>query len=184
MTKFFHVQIKSRSLNCSFNRTLKLVRDKFWESCLLFCIVPQVFLFPELVIWCSKNYSTSVRSIVTTKISNILISLTAELVLKILGLQYSNLMNENTIELNEETLIQTFSSLAPQVQLTFVQIVLHFQTYIQSLIHPLKYEWFFKPVHLILSMISQILGFNHEYFVGFLWYFSLLVKFNYPKFIS
>ena len=56
------------------------------------------------------------------------------------------------------------------------------------MIFPLKDELFQTPIELILSMYTQIMGFNHDQgipqsFLGFLLDLSKSTLFNYPKFI-
>ena len=41
---------------------------RVYDSDLLVCIVPQVYHFPELVVWCTKHYSIDSRSVVTEKL--------------------------------------------------------------------------------------------------------------------
>ena len=54
---------------------------------------------------------------------------------------------------------------------------------------PLRVELFQTPIQLIMSMYTQIMGFNHdqgihEIFLGFLLFLSKSTLFNYPKFIA
>lgn len=57
-----------------------------WESGLPLCIVPQVFHFPELVVWCAQHFATDSNSIVTEQLSQILITISIESIIKMLGL--------------------------------------------------------------------------------------------------
>ena len=41
------------------------LRLQIWDFGLPLCIVPQVYHFPELVVWCAKHYSNESRSVVT-----------------------------------------------------------------------------------------------------------------------
>ena len=43
------------------------LRFRVWDSCLPLCIVPQVYHFPEFVVWCAKHYSNESRPVVTEK---------------------------------------------------------------------------------------------------------------------
>lgn len=54
---------------------------------------------------------------------------------------------------------------------------------------PLKAELFQTPIQLIMSMYTQIMGFNHdqgipESFLGFLLSLSEFTMFDYPKYIA
>jgi hypothetical protein len=54
---------------------------------------------------------------------------------------------------------------------------------------PLKEELFQTPIQLIMSMYTQIMGFNHDQgipksFLGFLLFLFESTLFNYPKFIA
>jgi hypothetical protein len=48
-----------------------------WESDLAKFIVPQVYHFPEFVVWCAENYVPSKRAIIST-VGSVLIELNAQ----------------------------------------------------------------------------------------------------------
>ena len=106
-----------------------------------------------------------------------------------LGLHSTNFPSQNTITLSEDVLVQKFTSLSPQHQLSFVQGIQGPEYILSALNFPLKDDLFQTPIQLILSMYSQVLGLYHdqgifEAFLGFLMFLSKLVKFDYPKFIA
>ena len=109
--------------------------------------------------------------------------------MKMLGLDFVGFPQQNTVELSEETLIQKFTSLPPQGQLTFVNSIQNPENHFQVLNYPLQTESFQKPIQLIMSMFSQIMDLSYdkgisESFMGFLIALSKSTKFNYPKFIT
>ena len=58
------------------------VRFWVWESGLPLCIVPQVYHFNKLVIWCVEHYTSDSKSIVTEQLSQIFITISRESVIK------------------------------------------------------------------------------------------------------
>lgn len=93
---------------------------RVWDSGLPLYIVPQVYHFPKLVIWCAEHYANELRSVVTEKLSQIFITVSPEEVTKMLGLHSTTFPTQNTITLLEDILVQKFTSLPPQDQLSFV----------------------------------------------------------------
>ena len=91
-----------------------------WESGLPLCIVPQVFHFPELVVWCDEQLSTDSNSIITEQLSQIIITISRESIIKMLGLHTTRFSEKNVITLLEEILVQKFTSATPQGQLAFI----------------------------------------------------------------
>ena len=85
-----------------------------WDSGLSLFIIPQVYHFPELVVWFAENYSNESRSIVTEKSSQTFIIVSPEEVNKMTGLHSTNFPTQNTVTLSEEILVQKFTSLSPQ----------------------------------------------------------------------
>ena len=63
-----------------------MVQFRVWESDLPLCIVPQVFHFPELVVWCTEHFSPDSSSIVFEQLSQIVINIYRESITKMLGL--------------------------------------------------------------------------------------------------
>ena len=94
-----------------------------WESILPLCIVPQVFHFPELVVWCAEHFSHDSNSIVYEQLSQIVINISRESITKMLGLHITGFPNQNVVTLSKEILVQKFTSATPQVQLSFVQAI-------------------------------------------------------------
>ena len=106
-----------------------------------------------------------------------------------LGLHSTNFPSQNTITLSEDVLVQKFTSLSPQHQLSFVQGIQRPEYILSALNFPLKVDSFQTPIQLILSMYNKILGIYHdqgisEAFLGFLMFLFESVKFDYPKFIA
>lgn len=96
------------------------LRFWIWDFILPLCSVPQVYHFPKLVVWCAEHYSIESKSIVTKKSSQIFIIISQEEVTKILHLHSTNFPSHNTITLSEDGILQKFTSLSPQHQLSFV----------------------------------------------------------------
>ena len=91
--------------------------------------------------------------------------------------------------LSEETLIKKFTSLSSQKQFSFVHCLQKPEHLLKVLNFPLKVELFQISVQLILSMVVQIMGLNHdqgipESFLGFLLSLSESTLFNYHNFIT
>ena len=97
------------------------VRFWVWESSLPLCIVPQVYHFPKLVFWCVEHYANDSRSVITKQLSQIFITISREVIIKMLGLHTTNFPKQNIITLFEEILVQKFTASTPQVQLSFIQ---------------------------------------------------------------
>ena len=99
---------------CSSQSDVYFPKFKVWESGLPHCIIPQVFHFPELIDWCVSHYSIQTISIVTQITSQIFITVTDKEIVKMLGLNSTNLLEKNVVPLSEEILIQKFTSLSSQ----------------------------------------------------------------------
>ena len=97
------------------------VRFCIWESGLPLCIFPQVFHFPELVVGCADNFSTDSNSIVIEQLSQILITISRETIIKMVCLHTTRFSKQNMITVSQEILVQNFTSATPQVQLAFIQ---------------------------------------------------------------
>jgi hypothetical protein len=126
-------------------------------------------------------------SIVIQISSQIFITITTEEITKMLGLNSTNFLENNTAPLSEETLVQKFTSLSSQEQFSFVNNIQRLEHLLHVMNSPLKDELFQTPIQLILSMYTQIMGFNHdqgipESFLGFLLNLSESTLFEYPKF--
>lgn len=116
------------------------------------CIIPQVYYFPELVFWCEEHYSIKSRFVVTVKSSKIFITISPYEVTKMLGLHSTNFPPHHTITLSEDVLVQKFTSLSPQIQLSFVQGIQRHEYISSSLNFPLKDDSFQNSIQFILSM--------------------------------
>ena len=66
-----------------------MIHFHVWESGLPLCIVPQVFHFPELVVWCAKHFALDCNSIVLEQLSQIVINVSRESIAKMLGFHIS-----------------------------------------------------------------------------------------------
>lgn len=105
-----------------------------------------------------------------------------------LGLNSTNFPENNFVPLFEETLVQKFTSLSSQKQLSFVHGIQKTGELLQVMNFPFKVELFQTPFQHIMLMFTQIMGFNHdqgmpESFLGFLLSLSETTLFDYPKFI-
>ena len=100
-----------------------MVWFRVWESGLLLCIVPQVFHFPELVVWSAGHFTPDSNSIISKQLSQIVINISREIITKMLGLHTIRFPNQNIVTLSEEILVQKFTSATPEAQLYFVQAI-------------------------------------------------------------
>ena len=87
---------------------------KIWDSAFPLCVVPQVFNFPKTIDWCASHYFVQNQSIIIQVNSQIFITINAEQIQKMLGLDSTNFSKNNTFSLTEETLIKNFANLSPQ----------------------------------------------------------------------
>ena len=165
------------------------MRFQVWDSDLPLCIVPQVYHFPEFVVWCAEHHAIDSRLVVTEKLSQLFITVSHEDIIKMLGLHTINFPEQNIVTLTEEILVQKFTSLTPQVQLSFVQGIQRYEYIISTLEFPVKVDTCPTPIQQIVSMYCQVFGLYHdqtisEAFLGFLMYFSESIKFDYPNLIA
>ena len=165
------------------------VRFCIWESGLPLYIVPQVYHFPKLVVWCAEHYANDSKSIVTDQLSQIFITISRENIIKMLGIHTVGFPEQNVITLLEEILVQKLTSSSPQVQLAFVQGIQRPEYITSTLEFPIKVDTFPTTIQQILSMYSQVFGLYYDQsfsyaFLSFLMYLSESVKFNYPKLIA
>lgn len=126
------------------------------------CIFPQVFHFPELIEWCIVHYLNKTRSIVTQKSSQIFITISSKEVIKMLGLYSTSFLEQNTLTLSKETLVQKFTFLSSQDQFTFVHNIQQLESLLQVLKYTQKDNLFQTPIQLILSMYTQVMVLNHD----------------------
>jgi len=106
-----------------------------------------------------------------------------------LGLNCTNFLENNIVPFLEETLFQKFTSLSSQGQFSFFHGIQNPKHLLQVMNFHLKAKLFQTPIQLILSMYTQIMGFNHDHgipksFLGFLLDLYESTLFNYPKFIE
>ena len=113
-------------------------RFHIWDFGLPLAIVPQVLHYPELVEWCTEQYSPENRSILTYETNQIFLTITKEDIIKTLGLQDTNLIERNSATLSEEILVQKFSSYTPSEQLDFVQSLQRPDYVLSTLTFPIK----------------------------------------------
>ena len=97
-----------------------VVRFRVWRSGLPLCIIPQVFHFPKLVVWCVEHYSPESKTVVSEKHSQIVLSISKESISKMLGSSQSGFLEQNIVTLSEDVLVQKFISTPPHLQLSFV----------------------------------------------------------------
>ena len=149
---------------------------------------PTTFYFPELIDWCNSHYSLQNQSIISQVNSKILLTINTEEIQRVLGLDSTNFVENNTVPLVEETLIHKLANLTPQEQISFVHSLQKPEHLFQTLNFPLKAEFFQNPIQLILSVFVQITGLYHDQdipksLLGFLLFLSEDTKFNYAKYI-
>ena len=123
------------------------------------------------------------------QLSQLFITVSRQEIIKMLGLHTTNFPDQNIVTLTEEIPVQKFTSLTPQVQLSFVQGIQRPEYIISTLEFPVKADTFPTPIQQIISMYCQVFGLYHdqtisESFLGFLMYFAESVKFDYPKLIA
>ena len=154
-----------------------IVKFYVYELGLLLYIVPQLYHFPELVVWCAEHYANDSKSIVTKQFSQIFITISRENIIKMLGLHIVGFPEKNVITLSEEILVQKFTSATPQIQLDFVQGIQRLKYITSVLEFPIKVDTCHTTIQQILLMYSQVFGLYHdqsfsESFLGFLIYLS------------
>ena len=69
-----------------------------------------MFHFLELVVWCVEHFSPESKSVVSEKHSQIVLSISKESVLKMLGLNGSGVLDQNIVTLSEDMLVHKFIS--------------------------------------------------------------------------
>lgn len=82
-----------------------MVWFRVWEWCLPLCIIPQVFHFPELVVWCAEHFAPDSNSIMSEELAQIIINISREIIIKILGLHTIGFPKQNVLTLSEEILV-------------------------------------------------------------------------------
>ena len=159
-----------------------------WESGLPLCIIPQVFHFPQLYIWCAYHFSVESNSVILDQLPQIVIKVFRESVAKMLGLYSSGCLEKNVITFSEEVIVLKFTSTSSQLQLSFIQSIQRIKYVIPNLEFPIKVDTCPTTIQQILSMYAHVFSIYHdqtisEAFLGFLMYLSDGVKFDYPKLI-
>ena len=97
---------------CSTQSNVYFQKFNVWESSPPLCIIPHAFHFPELIDWCVSHYLVQTKYIVTQITSQFFIIVTIEEIVKMLGLNSTNLSKKNVVPLSREILIQKFTSLS------------------------------------------------------------------------
>ena len=171
---------------CSTQSDVYFQKFKVWELGLPLCIIPQVVNFPKLVNWCFANYSVQTKSIVTQTSSETFLTITTNEIINMLRLNSNKSSKKSVIPLSKETLIQNFTSLSSQEQFSFVHTIQKLEDLLQVMNFPLKALLFQSSIQLIMSMYTQIMGFNHdqgipESFLGFLLSLSEPTLFDFPN---
>ena len=82
------------------------------------------------------------QSVITKVNSKIFITINAEEIQKMLGLDSTNFFENNTFPLIEETLVQKFANLSPQEQISFIHTLQKPEHLLQTLNFPLKSDLF------------------------------------------
>lgn len=103
---FYHV-LTSKTFPCIFfsNPNELMICFHVWDSGFPLCIVPQVFHFPELVMWCEEHFSPDSNSVVLEQLSQIVLKISRESIAKMLGLHNSGFLEQNVITLLGEVLV-------------------------------------------------------------------------------
>lgn len=171
------------------NRKEQMVRFRVWTYGLPLYVVLQVFHFPELVVWWTKDFSPESMFVVSKKHSQIVLSISKESVLKMLGLNGSRVLDQNIVTLSKDVLAQKFIFTPSHLQLSFVQSFQRTEYITTKLEFPIREDTFHTTIQQILSMYAQIFGLYHdqtisEAFLGFLMYLSEGVMFDRPKLIA
>ena len=110
-------QEKMTSL-CSTQLNVHFQKFKVWDSTLPLYVIPQVFSFLDIIDWCASHYSVQNQPVITQV--NIFITINAEGILKMMGLDMTNFFENNTFPLTEETLVHKFTNLSPQEHVSFI----------------------------------------------------------------
>ena len=119
-----HYQFFDPTLSCSNQEKLPLLcssqmnehfqKFKIWDSTLSLYVVPQTFNFPKMIDWNASHYSIQNQSIISQVNSKIFITINTEEIQRMLGLDSTNFVENNTFPLVKETLIHKFTNLSPQ----------------------------------------------------------------------
>jgi hypothetical protein len=124
-----------------------------WESDLAKFLVPQVYDFPEFVAWCTSNYISSKRTVIS-KDGSVLIEVIPKSITEMLRWPL-NLDNE---PLNEVVMAKCFRELRPEERVTLLQTYLckSIDTIADNVV--LESSLFPEIPRKFISMISVILG--------------------------
>jgi hypothetical protein len=124
-----------------------------WESDLEKFLVPQVYEFPEFVVWCASNYIPSKR-VVISKHGSVLIEINPQSISEMLRWP----LNPDSEMLDETVLAKCFRELNSQDRVTLLQSYLCQNLDVPADNVTLKASLFPEISRQIISMISVILG--------------------------
>ena len=91
------------------------------------------------------------------QLSQIIITISRESIIKMLGLHTTRFSDQNVVTLSEEILVQRFTSATPQVQLSFVQGIQGPEYVNPTLEFPIKFDTCPTTYQQILSMYTWII---------------------------
>ena len=111
---------------------------------------------------CVEHFSLESKSIVLEKHSQIVLLISKESVLKMLGLNGSGVLDQNIVTLSEYVLVQKFISTPSHLQLSFVQSFQITEYITAELEFPIKADTCHITIQQILSMHAQIFGLYHD----------------------
>jgi hypothetical protein len=160
-----------------------------WESDLAKFIVPQVYHFPEFIVWCAENYIPTKRAIIS-KVGSVLIELNAQTINEMM--RWS--INPDSEPLNELVATKSFRELESKDRVSLLQSYLCTNLDVPGDNVVIQTNLFPETSQKIISMISMILGKVNdltvdEFVLGIMVsIFPIttkpITKFNYAQFIA
>jgi len=122
--------------------------------------VKQTYPFPELVYWCSKMYCHTTYILQNHRRENLICAFTPQSIRAILGLPEELFMN--FFPFSEITMIDLFKSYDPRNKGQFLKVVLKPDIDVQSLKYPCLTSSFINEIQIVFSLLSQVLGLDHD----------------------
>lgn len=120
----------------------------------------QTYPFLELVYWCSVVYCHTAYILQNQKASKLLCSFTPQSIRATLGLPYEFFLN--SIHFSEVVMVDSYKSYDPKKKGKFLKLILKPDSDIQSLEYPCPTNNFREEVQVIFSLLSQVLGLDHD----------------------
>ena len=121
--------------------------------------VEKTLYYPKFVEWCVNNYSPNKRVIMNKNATRILCQVNANVIYEVLNVP--NILLENT-EPYWRTLVQVYRECKSKIKNVFLTWILKVGDVVESLSFPVDVCLFWEKVQLVLSILSQILGYDDD----------------------